>query len=360
MTYLVNFDTHYETLYSKKLFWDIMSSNKILNNCRLYCYTKYPEKQLFFSLVDYRNSYFSNNDPDKIIEFYNGFDNREQLINWMCERPKGYSNIHEIEGDTDIVIVIPTADFNGKFAIDCRESIFKGLHIIFVESGGREDFYFNYAYNCNVGIRKAMEYNPKWVVLSSDDMVKIDDVNVLHEELLRLDPKKYDVVFTKPSRYHSSPEKISEPNILYYIYMIFKHDYGRYIIKIHKKFGVRYLMSPVSGMLSRPFKKGHQYLEIQDFGIYSSVWISGLDSLVYDETFINAAEDTDLSLRISLGNLRIKIIDYTIGDLIGATLGTGIQRRLRTISSRIYLNWKWNKEIEQKEMNRFNFGDMIE
>ena len=326
-----------------------MSSSRIQYNGRLYCSTEYPGKELFFSLVDYRNDYFTSDDPNKIVEFYNGFDNREELIKWMRERPKGSSNIHEIEGEKDIVVVIPTADFDGKYAIDCRESIFKGLHIIFVESGGRGDFYFNFAHNLNIGIKKAMEHNPKWVVFSSDDMLKIDDVHVLQEELLRLDPKKYDIVFTKPSRYHSSPEKISEPNILYYIYMIVKHDYGRYILKIHKKFGVRYLMSPVSGMLSRPFKKGHQYLEIQDFGIYSSVWISGLDGSVYDETFINAAEDTDLSLRISLGNLRIKIIDYNIGDLIGTFLGTGIQRRLRTISSRIYLNWKWDKEIEQRK-----------
>ncbi|WP_077076265.1 hypothetical protein [Cuniculiplasma divulgatum] len=98
----------------------------------------------------------------------------------MRERPKGFSTIHEVEREKDIVVVIPTADFNGKFAIDCRESIFKGLHIIFVESSGRGDFYFSIAHNFNIGIKKAMKYNPKWVVVSNDDMHKIDDLNKLH------------------------------------------------------------------------------------------------------------------------------------------------------------------------------------
>ena len=172
-----------------------MNSGKFLNNSRLYCHAKYPEKEIFFSLVDYHNNYFTSDDPDKSIEFYKGFDNREQLINWMRERPKGSSNIHEIEGENDIVVVIPTADFNGKFAIDCRESIFKGLHIIFVESGGRGDFYFNIAHNCNVGIRKAMVYNPKWVVVSNDDMYKIDGVEVLKTEIDKVDDDKYDIIF---------------------------------------------------------------------------------------------------------------------------------------------------------------------
>src|SRR5579875_2537075 len=95
----------------------------------------YSEIPLFFSLVDYRNNYFMSDDPKKIIEFYNGFENRDQLIEWMKARPKGVATIHEVEGDKDIIVVIPTADFNGKYAKECRENIFKGLHIVFVESG---------------------------------------------------------------------------------------------------------------------------------------------------------------------------------------------------------------------------------
>jgi len=86
------------------------------------------------------------------------------------------------EGKKDIIVIIPTADFEGEYAKRCCEEIFKGLHIIFVVSG-KGNNYFNYAHNCNVGINKAMEYNPKWVVLSNDDVVKIDEISSLIKEL---------------------------------------------------------------------------------------------------------------------------------------------------------------------------------
>ena len=164
-----------------------MASNKILNISRLSFPLEFQYDELFFSLVDYRNNYFTSDEPYRIIEFYNGFENRDQLIRWMKERPRGIANIHEVEGDKDIIVVIPTADFNGKYAKECRDNIFKGLHIVFVESGGRGDFYFNSAHNINIGIKKALVYNPQWIVFSSDDMYKIDDISVLVSELKRLD-----------------------------------------------------------------------------------------------------------------------------------------------------------------------------
>ena len=326
-----------------------MNKTTLKVESRRCCKPCYGDTKLFFSLIDYRNNYFTSNDPSKIIEFYDGFENREQLIKWMRERPHGTANIYEVEGEKDIIVVIPTADFNGKYVKECINNIFKGLHIIIVESGEIPDQYFKGAYNVNVGIKRAMEYNPKWVVFSSDDMVKIDGVNVLQEELFKLDPKKYDVVFTKPSRYHSSPEKISKPNILYFLYnRMNKKNYGKSSLNINRKFGIRYLISPVSGKFSLLFHKGYQYSEIQDFGIYSSVWISSMGSSVYDETFINAAEDTDLSLKISLENMKTTTIDYKIGDLIGTSMGTGIQRGLRSLAGLVYLNWKWAETIDQK------------
>ena len=144
-----------------------------IQNSRQRCVLERYDDDLFFSLVCYRNNLFTSNDPEKIIEFYNGFENRDQPVQWMKERPKGNSYIHEVEGEKDIIVVIPTLDFNGKYAVNCRENIFKGLHIIFVESGEKDDFYFNYAHNCNMGIKKAMEYNPKWVVVSNDDIHRI-------------------------------------------------------------------------------------------------------------------------------------------------------------------------------------------
>jgi len=151
----------------------------IKSTSKLRCAVQWDLPNLFFSLVDYRNNLFTSNDPKKIMEFYDSFENCDWFIEWMKERPKGASYIYEVEGNKDIIVVIPTADFNGKHARECRENIFKGLHIIFVESGGRDVFYFNHAYNCNLGIKKAMEYNPKWIVYSNNDMVKEDPIERL-------------------------------------------------------------------------------------------------------------------------------------------------------------------------------------
>ena len=160
----------------------------------------------------------------------------------MKDRPKGVANIHEVDGDKEIIVVIPTADFNGKYAKNCRENIFKGQHIVFVESAEIPDPYFNGAHNVNIGIKKAIEYNPKWIVFSGDDMVKIDDVKVLKEELMKLDETRYDVVFTNPSEYHSTLEKISAPSQLYkFYYRITSWNYGGVLLKMYKKFAIKYL-----------------------------------------------------------------------------------------------------------------------
>ena len=87
-----------------------MISGTIPNLGRLRCPIQFLQEELFFSLVDYRNNYFTSEDPNKIIEFYNGFENRDKLIEWMRERPKGVANVHEVEGDKEIIVVIPTAE----------------------------------------------------------------------------------------------------------------------------------------------------------------------------------------------------------------------------------------------------------
>ena len=179
-------------------------------------------------MVDYRNNYFTSDDPKKVMEFYNGFDNRDQLIQWMRERPKGVATIHEVEGNKDIIVVIPTADFDGSYSRECRNNIFKGLHMVFVESGEIPDPYFSAAHNVNVGIKRAMEYNPKWIVISGDDMYKIDDVDVLTNELKNINNEEVDIVYTPPSVLHCSPERVAKRNILFGpFYFITNKNYGR-------------------------------------------------------------------------------------------------------------------------------------
>lgn len=327
----------------KMSIWDSRKKSPFIN-------TKGP---LFFSLVDYRNNYFISDDPNRIIEFYNGFENRYQLIQWMKERPKGVANIHEVDGDKDIIVVIPTADINGKYAKECRENIFRGLHIIFVESGEYPDPYFNYAHNCNVGIRKAMEYNPKWIVVSNDDMEAIDNVNILMDNLKNISNKDYPLVFANPE---NNEYYVSRTFIMIHISGILKFlkrilepssEFGSRMPSYSKQFNYIFFASSVyvsfkSKLFQQIFRKHiTKFINFSAFGIFSTEFIK-VNGILFDETFINGFEDTILSLTIE-SNYETKFINYNIFAHEGATLGSpenevgGYKlRHLRNIVNYIY------------------------
>jgi len=314
-----------------------------VQNGLLSCTLDKTVRSLFFSLVDYRNSLFMSNDPKKITEFYDGFENRDQLIEWMKERPKGASYIHEVEGDKDIIVVIPTVDFNGKYARECRENIFKGLHIIFVESG-TGNYYFNYDHNCNVGIMKAMEYNPKWVVVSNDDMYKIDSLQSLKDIILTVNPEDVDALFAAQKDYITTISQLSERRIL------FKLLIGITIRKLNwnnleRKFKIKLKGAPLKGFYALLYKKGINFLNFVSFVILSYEFIRKRQGCAFDETYINGAEDTDLSLELHFNN-RVSLIQYKIGALRGSTLGMNEIRRYKEIPSNAYLNYK----LERKEL----------
>jgi hypothetical protein len=317
---------------------EITQENPKSEKSRLFCPLNRSMSELFFSLVDYRNNYFTSEDPDKIIEFYNGFKNSDQLIQWMRERPKGVVNIHEVDGDKDIIVVIPTADFNGKYAKECRENIFKGLHIIFVESGEVPDPYFNYAHNCNVGIRKAMEYNPKWIVLSNDDMNKIDHVKKLIIELNGISELEFDIAYLENKNKVVNLVRISlSTNKRRFFFRVMSRQ-TRIIIYLEKKFKIKYLVSPLKLYYSWLYDGQYNVPAIGDFAIFSTNLLSTTQFL-FDETYINGGEDVDASLSLYFKGCRYKTINYDIASISGGTIGKG-GRMLRDLSNLAYLNYK--------------------
>ena len=120
--------------------------------------------------------------------------------------------------------------------------IFLGLHIIFVESG--RDYYFNYAHNCNIGVKKAMTYNPKWVVVSNDDMYKIDDVKKLRESLTKLHDG-CDIVFTNEGIYHSRDVLISTRTIRRNLVVCLIGRLERSRLRMEKKFKIELIIGSI-------------------------------------------------------------------------------------------------------------------
>jgi len=323
----------------------ISKNNEIRSNL-LQCPLDNNDK-LFFTLMDHLNNLFMSNDPKDILRFYDFFDNRDQLIKWMMERPKGnYRSVEFNKDENDIIVVIPTMDVNGKFAKTCRDEIFKGLHIIFVESG-IGNYYFNYAHNCNAGIKKAMEYKPKWIILSNDDMYKIDDIKVLKNELENLNKKNIDIILNDPPKIL----KIGKPTIIRNIINIFYNSNTRNKIKL-EKYIIKKFKIKIYSIASGSYKDKLLYNNIYTF--YSMGFLYGTFTILnfrivknyngnlFDETYINGLEDIDFFLRINMKEVSKAYIKFKIGTIGGLSLGkVGSIRTMREIINNIYFNYKF-------------------
>jgi hypothetical protein len=308
----------------------------------------------FLSITWCRDRLFNSENPADILKFYDTFQGREDIIGWMKERPKGRTEIKEIEGDKEIIVVIPTANYEGSFARECRDNIFKGIHIIFVESGSPRDPYFNYSRSCNEGIKRALEYNPKWIVVSNDDMFKIDDAEVLLSELKKKDPEKLNSLFTKPTIYHSFPVCIGVPRYFIgrtaeYFYLLSKRNMNTRMFlttkKISKKFGAKWVYASRREIFKKVFyKETRCFILTSAFSIFSGRWAKSLNGVVFDELYINGVEDWELSYRICYDRKNFDFIEYRIGDLIGSSVGEywGI-RNLREVANMVYFDNKMSQ-----------------
>ena len=317
---------------------------------RLRCSLSDGGGDLFFSLVDYRNDLFVSNNPKKIMEFYSSFKDENELVRWMKERPNGAAYLHEVDGDKEIIVVIPTADYEGEYAKRCREEVFKGLHIVFVESGNAPDPYFNYARNLNIGITKALEYNPKWIIYSNDDVYKIDDISVLKNQLVDFDPGQAQVIYVNPTSYHSYIARLSASRFSRNFILFVLGKLRRYQLSLEKKFNVSNFVSIEKPLYNFLFKKGPKFQVIGNFAILNGSIVRQMDGKIFDECYISGASDFDLSVEIKKKKMVVKSIDYCIGDYFGSYLGKntpegfknlkGTPRRLRDVANMAYLNCK--------------------
>jgi hypothetical protein len=336
----------------------IGSEIKLQDINRNVCAFNFSEQSTSLSLAEYRNRFFMSNDPSILLKFYSKFSSGEEIIQWMRERPKGATYIHEFEGNKDVVVVIPTADVNGAYAKNCAESVFKSLHIIFVESAEIGDLYFNYAHNVNAGVIKALTYNPRFIIISNDDVYSIEPIENLIMEINKFDMHKIDGIFITESPHHSVLSELAKPRIfrklLHYLY---PNVMFRYLIALEERFNVKFLSvakSTLFGLLF--FQRGYRFLQGMDFFIVSSNYAKLYEGKLLDETFVNAYEDVDLSLRLSFHPDRLARVNYKIGDYYGKSLGKITNRMLRDFAGEVYINYKITHEYS-KQLHSFLYQE---
>lgn len=297
------------------------------------------------------NKLFNSSNPDEILKFYNNFKTARELITWSKNRPRGKAKIYTVKGDTDLIIVIPTTNRNGKLAKNCENNVFKGQEIVFIESG--LDPFFNYARNSNIGLRYALRYKPKWIVLSNDDVQKVDDIHKLKTELSILDNNKIKIVTAKDltdKLYLGKPIFTNLAKLHYYIHVL-RHknlypkplkEYARIYknyLNVLKKYSPNYKM--VINDIPRKklfFKKIRSFNGSSFFFILSPYLIKAFKGNVFDEVFINGVEDHELFLRTDIQNKAI--VNFKIKQKRGGgqTLGKGVKRVWIELFGLIYLN----------------------
>ena len=285
--------------------------------------------------VDELNRLYNSRDPNDIIKFYDHFNTPEELIEWSRNRQHGRTKIYTVKGDTDIVVVIPTANRHGEYAKNCEKEIFKGQQIVFVESGGRGDPYFNYARNTNIGLKYALRYKPKWVILSNDDVYKIDNFSILKESLTKINNELYDTVYIKPDPgfYHSDLVGVLKMPKLFKRLKTFLSKNAqdrlteRLRLKLIKKFNITYQVrskekpykNKFFSFLNRlEYKPIEEWRNLGDFAIFSPVVLKNAKGKPFDEIFINGGEDYDLGKRLFDSHKHISI-NFRIGSVGGGT-----------------------------------------
>ena len=326
------------------------------------------EADKFFSLTNLRNDLFYSKDPRKVLEFYFSFRNVKSIIDWLENRPTGRTKIIEVEGDKDCIVIIPTANHKNDHSQRCKDKIFKGMHIIFVESGNYSDTYFSFSHSCNVGIKKALEYKPTFIVWSNDDMLKIDEPDRLRDELNGILNNRIKIVFARQRHQVSTPVRVVKFSLvgkfvlgfirktsLYYSIIEhledkFNFDHkNRFLdifyekilkLSLYCKFQTRFLLASTGGSpWSVLLKTVTEYINFDAFGIFRANCLNSEEE-TFDEKLMVQHSDQDISLRYALDNHSVSWIDYSIEGIGRATIKDTVDERLRNILADIYIDYK--------------------
>ena len=163
-------------------------------------------------------------------------------------------------------------------------------------------------------------------------------------------------VFTEPSFYHSyntgvGKKRVILTNLALFIYS-FKHRENLLCHRIKRRIEENYnhelhwIPGPRNSLLRKIFLKNeYSYTLTSSFTILSSSYCEKKNE-VFSETYINGVEDWELS--IDLSKCKQDIVTYKIGDYIGMTIGSPLNRCIRDLVNQILFNDRIKYLIQSK------------
>ncbi len=315
-------------------------------------------------------SLWSSRDPLDIKRFYTLNPTIGDLVRFSIQRRRAPITLKKknFASNTELVVVVPTIDAKSGLGSNVAR-LFDPFPIVIVESSGP---YFNYATSVNAGIREALKYNPEWIVISNDDMKLIDPPSKLRDALSTVSP--HEVPFAVPGGSghilcHSHPFVLCSPSLDFPPRIIYTSAYSRslarteldqYALLLKYRVSLRprsYYSRPGMPQFmlwaanaarlasSRSVNSSRVFVNPGDFTILKS---SLATQETYDDVFINAYEDLDLSLRL-FPTRNYRFIDYRIGSIGGRSLSPNWKqarvRMYRDVLSWAYFDYKWKKKL---------------
>ena len=285
------------------------------------------------------NDLFLSKNLHEILRFYESFHTRDDLISWMVNRRSSDLKSYVYEGKSELVVVIPTIDHKSELSNYCVQTVYDGMTTIIVESGKTK--FFNYSKSVNYGLKLALSYDPKWIIVSNDDVIKKDPIEKLTRNLSYLDNSKLKTVFTNPrGTYHSVEHSLCKSNEIRSSFVPLFNPASKALISLERKFNVVWNHAPPNFPYNFLFKNFKKFILTASFSIFSSEYVRELRGELFDETYLNGVEDIDTSYGICKDHNSFSYIDFNIAERVGTSLGLSNFRKFRDIANLAYLNSK--------------------
>lgn len=289
---------------------------------------------------------WSSMKPGILSNFFREVVEPERLEDFMEKRPKTdvEFEIYSNSGDNGIVLVVPTPDSQGKNASTLKDS-FQDSTIVFVESSGE---FFNYAHSCNAGVKKALELNPRWIIISNDDIKLEKPPN----DLFELMAQKNDADFLIPvnAKYTFITKSGFLSILLTSLTALFTGRIYQFKAQMHvalnrkmRPFLINIVVS--SSPLQTLVKSFSDKIEteFQMCGFFMIAKADVFKRYKFDETFINDVEDVDLMMRLNKDGTKIDTINFVVDQVGGDSfkrIQTDEMRGIRDIANKIHLGIK--------------------